>query len=88
MPDPDSLSNAVCSSTFTCLRQLADAGHEVVDHSTVKQYDDFNETFWQARCLEMDVKKAFVNKNKDAFFSKTFVERQSWVHVIFIFWRV
>ncbi|CAN0471817.1 unnamed protein product, partial [Laminaria digitata] len=44
----------------------------------VKNYDDFNETFWQRGCLGLDV----VGLTQDALrkkFTKTFVERQSWL---------
>lgn len=43
-----------------------------------KNYDDFNETFWQRGCLSLDV----VGLTQDALrrkFNKTFVERQSWL---------
>lgn len=44
----------------------------------VKNYEDFNETFWQRSCLGLDV----VGLTQDALrkkFTKTFVERQSWL---------
>lgn len=44
----------------------------------VKNYDDFNETFWQRSCLGLDI----VGLTQDAIrrkFNKTFVERQSWL---------
>ena len=43
-----------------------------------KNYDDFNETFWQRGCLSLDI----VGLTQDALrrkFTKTFVERQSWL---------
>lgn len=44
----------------------------------IKNYDDFNETFWQRSCLGLDV----VDLTQGALrrkFTKTFVERQSWL---------
>ncbi|CAM9399100.1 unnamed protein product, partial [Hapterophycus canaliculatus] len=53
----------------------------------VKNYDDFNETFWQRGCLSLDI----VGLTQDALrrkFTKTFVERQSWLVPMVSFWRV
>lgn len=44
----------------------------------IKNYEDFNETFWQRSCLGLDI----VGLTQDSIrkkFSKTFVERQSWL---------
>lgn len=44
----------------------------------VKNYDDFNETFWSRSCLSLDV----VGLSQDALrrkYTKTYIERQSWL---------
>jgi hypothetical protein len=44
--------------------------------------------FWRTKCKDFNVKTCFVEGGISKAFKKTFVERQSWVLVLFSFWRV
>jgi hypothetical protein len=44
--------------------------------------------FWRTKCKDFILKTCFAEGEISAAFKKTFVERQSWVLVLFGFWRV
>lgn len=71
------LTQVIKPCYLTLAEQYADAG-AVAKPYLVKNYDDFNETFWARSCLNLDI----VGLTQDALrrkFNKTFVERQSWL---------
>eukprot|EP00903_Cladosiphon_okamuranus_P007590 g7363.t1 len=85
---PSYLEEVIIPAYDLLHEQLAKIGHGVIDHSEVKNYDDFNEIFWQENCLDLNVNTMFAGKTLKKKFKKTFVERQSWLVPIFHFWRV
>ena len=42
-------------------KEIGSAGHDVIDHTSVKQYDDFNESFWRRGCLSLDIRTCFTS---------------------------
>jgi hypothetical protein len=44
--------------------------------------------FWRTKCIDFNVKTCFATGEITKAFRKTFVERQSWVLVLFSFWRI
>ncbi|CAM9689894.1 unnamed protein product, partial [Ectocarpus fasciculatus] len=85
---PSYLDEVITPAYSLLAEQLAKIGHGVIDHSSVRNYDDFNEIFWQEECLKLTVATMFEGKTLKKKFQKTFVERQSWLVPIFHFWRV
>lgn len=43
--------------------QLVNVGHGAIDHSNLRNYDDFNEIFWQEDCLRLTVGSMFTEKS-------------------------
>lgn len=71
------LAQVIKPCYLTLAEQYEDAGAGSKPYM-IKNYDDFNETFWVRSCLKLDI----VGLTQDALrrkFTKTFVERQSWL---------
>ncbi|CBJ30457.1 1,3-beta-glucan synthase, family GT48 [Ectocarpus siliculosus] len=85
---PSYLDEVITPAYSLLAEQLSKIGHGVIDHSSVRNYDDFNEIFWQEECLKLTIATMFEGKTLKKKFQKTFVERQSWLVPIFHFWRV
>jgi len=61
---PDSYLEDVITPAYNLLaEQLSKVGHGPIDHSGVKNYDDFNEIFWQEECLKLTVATMFDGKD-------------------------
>ncbi|CAN0403591.1 unnamed protein product, partial [Laminaria digitata] len=50
---PKYLDEIITPAYDLLAQQLASIGHGVIDHSSVCNYDDFNEMFWQEECLKL-----------------------------------
>lgn len=59
---PSYLDEVIGPAYNVLAEQLANIGHGVIDHSSVRNYDDFNEIFWQEDCLKMTVATMFDGK--------------------------
>ncbi len=61
---PGSYLQDVITPAYKLLKkELSDIGHKPIVHSTVCNYDDFNEIFWQEGCLELTVATMFQGDN-------------------------
>lgn len=56
---PSYLDEVITPAYDLLAAQLAHIGHGVIDHSNVRNYDDFNEIFWQESCLSFTVTTMF-----------------------------
>ncbi|CAM9989166.1 unnamed protein product, partial [Sphacelaria rigidula] len=68
----------VVKPCYVVLSEQHEEARAGVKSYMIKNYDDFNETFWLRSCLNLDL----VDLTQDALrskYSKTFVERQSWL---------
>ncbi|CAN0031066.1 unnamed protein product, partial [Hapterophycus canaliculatus] len=50
---PSYLDEVITPAYSLLAEQLSKIGHGVIDHSSVRNYDDFNEIFWQEECLKL-----------------------------------
>ncbi|TYZ60536.1 hypothetical protein PybrP1_003069 [[Pythium] brassicae (nom. inval.)] len=63
-------------------------------HNEIRNYDDFNEFFWNKKCLKYDpytIGEAFAaadKKGRPKIVKKTFVEHRSWMRAIWSFRRI
>lgn len=59
---PSYLDEVITPAYSLLAEQLSRIGHGVIDHSSVRNYDDFNEIFWQEDCLRLTVATMFEGK--------------------------
>lgn len=59
---PSYLDEVITPAYSLLAEQLSKIGHGVIDHSGVRNYDDFNEIFWQEDCLKLTVATMFEGK--------------------------
>lgn len=62
MQVPKYLDEVITPAYDILAAQLSDIGHGVIDHTKVRNYDDFNEIFWQETCLQLNITTMFDGK--------------------------